>query len=103
LTEHCLQNEVVAQSNRLLFHVIPEDALRRDGSSFQSCMGKEQDMMKLPEFCKKYGVSRSAAYREISGGRLRVTHIGRSVRVKTKDAESWFASLPTVGGERTND
>ncbi|MEP0391877.1 MAG: helix-turn-helix domain-containing protein [Erythrobacter sp.] len=60
-------------------------------------------MMKLPEFCVKYGVSRSAVYREISASRLRVTHIGRSVRIKVEDAEAWAASLPTKGGEAAND
>lgn len=56
-------------------------------------------MLKLPQFCERYKLSRSAAYREISAGRLRVTRIGRSVRIKSEDAEAWAANLPTQGGE----
>lgn len=59
-------------------------------------------MMKLPQFCERYATSRSAAYREISAGRLRVTKVGRAVRIKLEDAEAWAASLPTHGGEVSN-
>jgi excisionase family DNA binding protein len=35
----------------------------------------------LSEFLNRTGLSRSSAYREITAGRLRVTRIGRSLRV----------------------
>jgi len=60
-------------------------------------------MLRIPEFCERYAQSRSAAYREIAAGRLRITKVGAATRIKVKDAEAWAASLPTKGGEAAND
>lgn len=47
----------------------------------------------LPEFCKRHSISRTAAYREIGEGRLRITKVGRRTLIARPDAEEWLAAL----------
>jgi excisionase family DNA binding protein len=47
----------------------------------------------LPEFCERHSLSRSAAYREIRDGRLRVTKVGRRTLIARIDAEAWLKTL----------
>ena len=44
-------------------------------------------------FCEEYGVSRSTAYRLRDSGAVPHVKIGRAVRIRSEDAERWFASL----------
>lgn len=63
---------------------------------------KDIQMLRIPEFCERYAQSRSAVYREIAAGRLRITKISSATRIKIEDAEAWASSLPTQGGEASN-
>ena len=47
----------------------------------------------LPEFCGRHSISRTACYREIRDGRLRITKVGRRTLVARPDAEAWLDSL----------
>ncbi len=53
----------------------------------------------LPEFCGRHSISRTAAYREIRDGRLRVTKVGRRTLIARSDAEAWLNVLRS--GEHT--
>lgn len=61
--------------------------------------GQWAGFMTPPEFMETYKTSRSAFYREVQAGRLRIRKIGRATRIAVADAEAWAASLPTQGGE----
>jgi len=50
-------------------------------------------LMKIPEFCEEYGVSRSTYYRLRDRGELPCVKIGRAVRIRREDAERWYESL----------
>ena len=63
-------------------------------------------LLSLSAVCERTGLSRSALYREFSNprsrdgvvrenpkGRLRVTHIGRSIRVKESDLCAFIEAL----------
>lgn len=57
-------------------------------------------LMTIPNFCDEYCVSRSTAYRLRDSGLVPHVHIGRAVRIRREDAESWYASLEA---RRSND
>lgn len=44
-------------------------------------------------FCDEYGISRSTAYRLRDRGEVPHVKIGRAVRIRREDAESWYESL----------
>jgi len=46
----------------------------------------------IPEFCRRYGIGRTAAYGEIAAGRLRAVKAGRRTLVTQDDAEACLAS-----------
>lgn len=48
----------------------------------------------LPDFLKRYGISRSTAYREINAGRLKARKRGSRTIVLADDAQLWLDSLP---------
>lgn len=48
----------------------------------------------LRDFCKKYGISRRTAFRELEAGRLKARKRGRSLLVMAEDAEAWAQALP---------
>jgi hypothetical protein len=50
----------------------------------------------LTDFLKRYGVSKTQAYREIHAGRLVVHKRGRRTIVRAENAKAWLDSLPTV-------
>lgn len=52
-----------------------------------------QRLMPIPNFCERYGCSRTTAYREAAAGRLRLTKMGAATRVHEDDAEAWAALL----------
>ncbi len=47
----------------------------------------------LPEFCKKFCVSRSSFYREINASKLRVYKRGKRTMIERAEAERWYANL----------
>jgi len=57
-------------------------------------------LITIDQFKNEYNVSRSTVYRLRDRGEIRFVHIGRSVRIRREDAESWYQSLL---GEPAND
>lgn len=49
----------------------------------------------IPTFCKRYGIGRSTAYREIKFRRLETLKVGRRTLISADAAERWLAQLPT--------
>ena len=47
-------------------------------------------LMTLADFQDEFSISRSAVYREVNAGRLRLTKVGRASRVAAIDAEAWL-------------
>lgn len=52
-----------------------------------------RSLMTIAEFQKIYSVSRATVYRLAKRKEFQFVHIGRSVRIRTEDAERWYASL----------
>ncbi len=50
-------------------------------------------LLTVPEAASRLGISRSAAYALIGQGRLKVVHLGRSVRVPASVVERFVAEL----------
>jgi hypothetical protein len=53
----------------------------------------EQEVLRVSEFCHCYAISRTALYREIWAGRLRILKRGRRTLITKKDAAIWVAEL----------
>ena len=54
----------------------------------------------IREFCRRYGIGRTVAYKEISAGRLRAVKVGRRTLITQEAAEAWLAMLPQVQAKR---
>lgn len=54
-------------------------------------------LITIDEFCSRFGVGRSTAYRENQAGRLRFRKVGRATRIAESDAQAWFEQLPSRG------
>lgn len=72
-------------------------------TSTQIDHSRNSGFMTPAEFIETYKTSRSAFYREVQSGRLRIRKVGRSTRIALADAEAWAASLPTQSEEEAND
>lgn len=48
-------------------------------------------LISIAEFQERFGLSRSTVLRIHKRGLLPFYHIGRSVRIRTEDVESWYA------------
>ncbi len=57
-------------------------------------------LITIDQFKNEYNISRSTVYRLRDRGEIRFVHIGRSVRIRREDVESWYQSLL---GEPAND
>ncbi|MFN0044862.1 MAG: hypothetical protein ACKVOS_00160 [Sphingorhabdus sp.] len=55
------------------------------------------ELMTVSEFLMRYSISRTEFYRQVKAGRVRLTKLGNASRVAKADAETWLASLPTMG------
>jgi excisionase family DNA binding protein len=51
----------------------------------------------IREFCRLYGIGRTAAYDEIADGKLRAVKAGRRTLIPIDDAEAWLTSRPPLG------
>lgn len=60
-------------------------------------------LLTVAEFKDRFKISHSAFYREVAANRIPIRKIGRATRIALADAEAWAASLPTQGGEASND
>lgn len=54
-------------------------------------------LITINEFCDRFGVGRSTAYRENQAGRLPFRKVGRATRIAECDAQKWFEQLPARG------
>jgi hypothetical protein len=54
----------------------------------------EQAAYSLNDFCKRYGICRETARKQIRAGALKARKLGKKVIVLKADAEKWAASLP---------
>jgi len=50
----------------------------------------------LEEFCSRYGIGRTAAYKEINRGRLEARKHGKRTMISRDAARRWFAGLPRL-------
>jgi hypothetical protein len=48
----------------------------------------------VDDFCRWAGVGRTAAYAEMSAGKLEARKLGRRTIILRSEAERWLASLP---------
>jgi excisionase family DNA binding protein len=55
------------------------------------------ELLTIPGFCQRYGVSRSTAYRLLSTGELKAVKVGRLTRIRDEDAARWVANLAAYG------
>ncbi len=55
---------------------------------------------RIPEFCTTYVISRTALYREVKAGRLRLLKRGKRSLIERAEAERWFAGLRTPSPQK---
>ncbi|WP_454655134.1 helix-turn-helix domain-containing protein [Bosea beijingensis] len=60
----------------------------------------EPEAMKLRDFLKRYGISRSAAFEHMAAGRLKARRLGAHLLITKHDADEWLASLPARSPKR---
>ncbi len=53
--------------------------------------------LSVNQFCELFQCSRSHLYRLVKRGDITIVKLGRASRINVEDAESWAASLPTLG------
>lgn len=53
-----------------------------------------QHLFSIPGFAATHAISRTQAYREIAGGRLRASKVGKRTVITAENAAAWRASLP---------
>lgn len=51
-------------------------------------------LFSIPDFAGMHAISRTQAYREITGGRLKASKIGKRTVITAENAAEWRASLP---------
>ncbi len=57
------------------------------------------ELMTVADFCTRYSLGKTSAYREAAKGRLRLRKFGTATRIARIDAEAWAANLPVREGE----
>lgn len=62
-----------------------------------SNLGTERKFLTMAQFCARYQVSRSTAYRLAQQGALNIVKCGRASRIIASEAEAWAAALPAMG------
>lgn len=62
------------------------------------CALAQPKFLTIAQFCQRYQVSRSSAYRAHHQGAFLIVKWGRSSRIAFDQAEVWAASLPVVEG-----
>jgi excisionase family DNA binding protein len=61
---------------------------------FADAASPDDGAFTLEEFCKRYGVGRTAAYEEINSGRLEARKRGTKTLIARSAARQWLAGLP---------
>jgi excisionase family DNA binding protein len=54
----------------------------------------ERRAFPIADFCRRYSIGRTTAYREIAAGRLRAVKVGRRTLITEEAAKDWLAGLP---------
>jgi hypothetical protein len=57
-------------------------------------MDLDAKAFRVPEFCKRYVISKAGLYREVAAKRLQITKRGHTTLITYTEAERWFAELP---------
>ena len=60
---------------------------------------EDKELLTVPEFCRRYAISRTSLYREVSAGKLKLFKLGSHSRVMRQDADAWVSKLPIFKGE----
>jgi excisionase family DNA binding protein len=55
----------------------------------------DSHLLSVPDFCRKFKLSRSYTYRLLRDGTLTAVKVGRLTRIRREDAEAWAAALAT--------
>jgi len=56
------------------------------------------ELMTVADFCARYSIGRTSAYREVAANRLKLRKFGTATRIARTDAEAWAESLPVREG-----
>jgi excisionase family DNA binding protein len=56
----------------------------------------EKHALRIPEFCKAFGVGRSKFYELVARRELQPRKSGKQTLIPMSEARRWFDSLPTV-------
>ena len=56
-------------------------------------VNRPQLLSTIMQFSARTGISRSAIYREIQTGKLKIVRVGRSVRIREEDIQAWCDAL----------
>jgi hypothetical protein len=54
------------------------------------------ELMTVADFCARYSIGKTSAYREAKLSRLKLRKYGTATRIARADAEAWAASLPVI-------
>jgi excisionase family DNA binding protein len=54
--------------------------------------GRTKEALSVNEFCARYGVGLTTAYKEIREKRLSIRKVGRRTLIPVTEAERWFAA-----------
>lgn len=57
----------------------------------------ERKFLTLAQFCARYQVSRSTAYRLAQQRAINIVKCGRASRILASEAEAWASALPALG------
>jgi len=57
----------------------------------------ERKFLTLAQFCARYQVSRSTAYRLAQQRAINIVKCGRASRILASEAEAWASALPSLG------
>lgn len=57
----------------------------------------ERKFLTLAQFCARYQVSRSTAYRLAKQKAISIVKCGRASRILASEAEAWASALPALG------
>jgi hypothetical protein len=66
---------------------------------FPNAASLDDGAFTLNEFCRRYGIGRTAVYEEINSGRLEARKRGTKTLIAHAAARQWFATLPHFGSQ----
>ena len=54
------------------------------------------ELLSIKSFTERFGISRSATYKEIGARRLIARKVGKLTRISIEDARAWAEALPRL-------